>query len=232
MSYSEKDLEIFRKNELKPENTFHFECEMCGRCCRNRREPILITGADLYRVARALDITMMNAMEDNTVGYIGENSHMPVLVLKERMDGSCRLLRKGHCMVHNDKPAVCALYPLGRIYDLRDDSFHYFVNPVTCQPNRKDGKAWMLQEWLDEFKISETEKMTQAWNRLIGGLIAVTQKMNQEQITGRFLDVLLSALYIDYDTSKPYIEQVERHMDMLPDVFKQEFHKTLTFDRE
>lgn len=33
------------------------------------------------------------------------------------------------------------------------------------------------------------------------------------------------------DTNKPYIEQVERHMDMLPDVFKREFHKTLTFDR-
>ena len=27
---------------------------------------------------------------------------------------------------------------------------------------------WTLQEWLDEFKIEETEKMTQAWNRLIG----------------------------------------------------------------
>lgn len=72
MSYSEKDLETFQKNVLKSEDTFHFECEMCGRCCRNRQEPILITGADLYRIARALDITMMKAVEDNTVGYIGE----------------------------------------------------------------------------------------------------------------------------------------------------------------
>ena len=231
MSYSEKDLETFRKNVLKPEDTFHFECEMCGRCCRNRQEPILITGADLYRIARALDITMMKAVEDNTAGYIGETSHMPVLVLKERLDGSCRLLRKGRCMVHQDKPAVCALYPLGRFYDFRDNSFHYFVNPVTCQPNRKDGKIWTLQEWLDEFKIEETEKMTQAWNRLIGGLTMVTHKMSKDKINGRLLDVLLAALYFSYDTNKPYIKQVEQHMAMLPGVFKNEFGKVLKFDQ-
>ena len=119
---------------------------MCGRCYRNRSKPILITGADIYRIARALDVTMMEAIEDNTIGYIGENSHMPVLVLKERLDGNCLLLRKGRCKVHQGKPAVCALYTLGRIYDFQDGSFHYFVNPVTCQSNRKDGKMWTLQE--------------------------------------------------------------------------------------
>lgn len=232
MSFSEKDLETFQKNELRPEDTFHFECKICGNCCRNRSQPILLTGADIYRIACALDITMMNAVEDNTVGYIGETSHIPVLVLKERTDGSCRLLRKGRCSVHQNKPVVCALYPLGRFYDFRDKRFHYFVNHITCQPNRKDGKSWTLQEWLDKFKIEETEKMTQAWNRLIGGLTMVTCEMGCDEIKGRLLEVLLSALYFDYDTDKPYIEQVEQHMVTLIEVFKKEFHKTLKFERE
>lgn len=230
MSFSEKEIEIFRKNELNPEGTFHFECEMCGNCCRKRNEPILLTGADVYRIARALDITMADAVLENTRGYIGDTSHIPVAVLKERMDGSCRLLRKGRCMVHKDKPAVCALYPLGRFYNFQDDSFHYFVNPRTCQPNRKTGKSWTLQEWLDEFHIKETEEMTQAWNRLIGGLTMVTHEMGKDEIKGRILEVLLSALYSDYDTREPYIEQVERHMVALTDIFKREFHKTLKFE--
>ena len=33
MGFSEKELEIWKKNELKPEDTFHFECKMCGNCC-------------------------------------------------------------------------------------------------------------------------------------------------------------------------------------------------------
>lgn len=230
MSFSEKDLETAQKNELKPEDTFHFECKMCGNCCRRRDEPILLTGADIFRIARALGKTTADIIEKNTVGYIGGTSHIPVVVLKERMDGSCSFLRKGRCMVHQDKPAVCAIYPLGRFYNFQDKQFHYFINQRTCQPNREDGKLWTLQKWLDNFKIAETEKMTQAWNRLMGGVTIVTHEMRNDEIKGRLLDVLLLSLYLDYDTSKPYIEQVEQHMSILTDVFKREFHKTLKFE--
>lgn len=230
MAYSEKEFREFQKNELKPEDTFRFECKMCGRCCRNRKEPILITGADTYRIAKALGTTMMDVVSTKTVGYIGDVSHIPVLVLKERLDGSCSLLRKGRCMVHQDKPAVCALFPLGRYSDLRDGSFHYFVNPMSCQYGRADGKVWTLQEWLNEFNICETEKLTSAWNRLIGGITAVTFKMKKEKINGPLLDALLEALYLDYDTSIPYIEQVESHMERLKAFFNQTLHKSINFD--
>lgn len=230
MGFSEKDLETWKKNELKPDDTFHFECKMCGDCCRNRSEPILLTGADIYRVARALDTTMSKVVEENTVGYIGDTSHMPVLVLKERLDGSCRLLRKGRCMVHQDKPAVCALFPLGRFYDGRDQSFHYFLNTRNCQAHHRDGKQWTLQEWLDEFKIRETEEMTRAWDRLITGVSMATYRMAKGEIKGQVLDVLLLALYFGYDTRLPYIEQVEAHMVALKRVFKQDFSKTITFN--
>ena len=64
-----------------------------------------------------------------------------------------------------------------------------------------------------------------------GGLTMVTHKMNRDKINGRLLDVLLAALYFSYNTNKPYIEQVEQHMAMLPGVFKNEFGKVLKFDQ-
>lgn len=64
-----------------------------------------------------------------------------------------------------------------------------------------------------------------------GGLTMVTHKMNRDKINGRLLDVLLAALYFSYDTNKPYIEQVEQHMAMLPGAFKNEFGKVLKFDQ-
>ena len=230
MAFSEKEFREFQKNELKPEDTFRFECKMCGKCCRNRDEPILITGADIYRIAKALGTTMMDVVATKTVGYIGDTSHAPVLVLKERMDGSCSLLRKGRCMVHQDKPAVCALFPLGRYSDLRDGSFHYFINPMSCQYGKTDGKVRTLQEWLDEFNICETETLTAAWNRLVGGITRVTFKMKKEKIEGPLLNALLGALYLDYDTSISYIEQVESHMGRLKVFFKQTLHKNINFD--
>lgn len=230
MSYLGKDFETFQKNELKPKDTFQFECKMCGNCCRRREEPIPITGADIYRIARALGVTTMDIVAKKTVGYIGDTSHIPVLVLKERMDGSCSLLRNGRCMVHQDKPAVCALFPLGRFSDLRDGGFHYFINSGSCQSGESDGKMWTLQEWLDEFNIFETEKLTEAWNRLIGGIMSVTFNMDKEKIKGPLLNALLGALYLDYDTSVSYIEQVESHMERLKVFFKQTLHKNVKFD--
>lgn len=230
MEFSNPNLEVWKINELKPEDTFTFECKMCGDCCRKRSEPILLTGADIYRIARAMNTTMLKVVKDNTTGYIGDTSHAPVFVLKERPDGSCRFLRKGRCMVYQDKPTACTLFPLGRIYDGHDQSFHYFLNTGSCQPYHKDGKQWTLQEWLDKFKIGEMEEMTRAWGRLTTGISTVTCKMDKSEIKGRLLDILLIALYYGYDTKFPYIEQVEAYMAALKEVFKREFNKTISFD--
>jgi len=229
MAFTEEEFENFRKNELHPNDTFTFECAMCGDCCRKRCEPIILTGADIFRIAKTLGTTLRETIKKNMIGYIGDNSHVPVLALDERLDGSCRLLRKGKCMVHQNKPAVCALFPLGRYFDSRNQTFHYFMNERSCQSGRRNGKQWTLNEWLDEFSIRESEPMTLAWHKLLGGLASITFKMDKEQIKGRLLEVLLSALYLSYDLSAPYVEQVEQNMEIAKRIFEHEFHKTIIF---
>lgn len=230
MAFSKKDLDAFMQNELRPGDTFQFQCKMCGNCCRSRNEPILINGADIFRIARALGVTPAEVVAEKTGGYIGDTSHIPVIVLKERLDGSCSLLRNGRCTVQRDKPAVCALYPLGRYYNTSDDSFHYFLNPETCQKDNSAGKSWTLQEWLDEFGIPETEAMTKAWNRLAMGLTMATQKIDKAKIEGKLLTILMAALYLNYDISRPYIPQVERHMVMVKDALEYKFRINVSFD--
>lgn len=230
MSYTGKDLKKIMESVLKPDDTFTFECAMCGNCCRNRREPILLTGADIFRAAKALGKPIQEVMEQNTHGYIGDDSHIPCVVLKERLDGSCRFLRNGKCTIQNDKPVVCALYPLGRLFDPQTGEYHYFLNQQTCQSGQKSGRVWTLQEWLDLFKIEETAQMTAVWYRLLTGLAQETHKMDKGNISGQLLSLLLYVLYLNYDVDKSYIEQVERNMDIAKAEFKRMFHKELRFD--
>lgn len=229
MAYTEKDFERFQRNELRKSDTFCFDCTMCGNCCRRRQEPILITGADIFRMAKALNTPVEDVVLKNTRGYIGDSSHCPVVVLTERLDGSCRLLRKGHCMVHQNKPTACALFPLGRYFDIRDNTYHYFLNDLSCNGGTRSGKEWTLQEWLDEFHIEESEEMSAAWHKLFYGICGVTLKMNKKEIRGMMLDVMLDALYFKYDFSLPYIEQVEAHMGKVQSIFRNEFHKDIKF---
>ena len=229
VSYAQDNIETFLKNELKSRgDTFRFDCKMCGKCCRKRREPILINGADAFRMARALGESVQRVVVENTIHYLGENSHVPVIVLKERMDGSCRMLRNGKCMVQQDKPAVCALYPLGRYQDLRDGSVHYFLNPGTCAGYDAD-REWTLQEWLDRFKLEENGQMTLAWNGLFSGICSVTCKMAEEDISEEMRAAMAFALYIHYDTERSFVEQVEENKTLIQAVFRDRFHITLDF---
>lgn len=219
MTHDEELYQQYLANELKDDDTFQFECSMCGSCCRQRAEPVIINGPDLFRIAKALQLSPAEAAQEYTTWNIGGSSHLPVLTLRERLDGSCRLLRKGRCTVHQNKPAVCALFPLGRIYDPVKDRFQYFKNNFCNRAKRGSAaKTWTLEEWLDEFGLRETEEDTRIWSRLTGGLAMVTAQMDETKIDGFLLHLLFGVCYFLYDTTKPYPPQVEANMDMLKEV--------------
>lgn len=230
MAITEREFDTYMKSELKPGDTFQFECEMCGECCRKREEPIIITGVDVFRIAKALKIETGDVLAKYTLCHIGYDSHLPVIVLKERLDGSCSFLRKGKCSIQQNKPAVCALYPLGRFYDGQNRTFHYFVNPYTCQSSHKTGKDWTLEEWMELFDLKESEEMTAEWNRMMFGLAVETRKIKKEVVRNKMLDVLLIALYLGYDTNYPFVDQVRLHMEKIKKIFASEFHRKIKFD--
>lgn len=230
MSYwKEEQLEKIINNTLKPTDTFKFSCKMCGRCCRNRSEPILMTGLDVFRIAQALQMEPVNVLEKYMTGYVGDDSHVPIFILKERYDGSCSLLRQGKCTVQDKKPVVCAIYPLGRYYSAEDKQIHYFKQEHDCSDGSKDGQEWTLQEWLDNFGLSELGNMSNAWNKMLMGVSTVTSKIDKAKIPPVLIQAMAHAMYGAYDINKKYEDQVEDKMTLLKEAFWQVIHKELKF---
>lgn len=230
MSYwKEEQLEKIINNTLKPTDTFKFSCKMCGCCCRNRSEPILMTGLDVFRIAQALQVEPGNVLEKYMTGYVGDDSHVPIFILKERYDGSCSLLRQGKCTVQDKKPVVCAIYPLGRYYSAEDKQIHYFKQEHDCSDGSKDGQEWTLQEWLDNFGLSELGNMSNAWNKMLMGVSTVTSKIDKAKIPPVLIQAMAYAMYGAYDINKKYEDQVEDNMMLLKEAFWQVIHKELKF---
>lgn len=230
MPYDEEYLKMIFENELKPEDTFKFTCKMCGSCCSHRSEPILVSGMDLFRIGQALQMEMVDVLETYTYGYIGQDSHAPVLVLKEQTDGSCGLLNNGKCMVHNNKPVVCAIYPLGRYTSVDNSTIHYFNQENACSLGKQQGKEWTLKEWLDHFRIAELDIMSSAWFRMLSGVVQVTCRMDREQIDPTMCLILLNYMYLSYDINKRYEDEVEINIEKLKKLFKEYYNIDLRFD--
>lgn len=210
--YSEKDretekyLESFLEHKVDLEDTFEFGCKQCGNCCRNRDEPIMIMGYDLYNIAKALNLSPVDALGKYTKGILGEDSKLPIAILKERLDGSCSLLRKGKCTIQEDKPITCRIYPLGRFFDGKQ--FIYIKQDNECKGEKKEIK---VKDWLVDFHIFEMDEPCLMWTQMVMTLAKYMQKLlkknNPEKIKD-FQDTFLYAMYLRFDMEKSLMDNL------------------------
>jgi hypothetical protein len=221
MKYNEEDIQRFMESFMKEDDTFKFECKMCGDCCRSREESIMLTGYDIFKVSKALDLEPVKFINKYTEWYIGSSSNLPVVILKERQDGSCPLLRKGKCMVQEDKPIVCAIYPLGRMFIAgEEEDFGYFQQPFSC--GFKNGKEHTLKEWLDKFKVYDWDEASILWAKTIARCAMAMQDTHQDTpLFAGILSVLLNVFYIAYDIEKDYLEQFKSNIQKMETIFKE-----------
>lgn len=146
--------------EIGLDDIFVFHCTQCGKCCIHR-EDILLSPKDLFHIAKKLKITPEVALAQYCETYLGRNSHIPVVRLKPQ--GSvkrCPLLKNQKCLVHDVKPAVCAMFPIGRYLALPSDgifpenpeelSVGYVFNDPECGDR---SETHTVREWFHKFNM-------------------------------------------------------------------------------
>lgn len=217
--YQKEMAKNIEQNTLGPNDTFRFTCKECGACCRNRTTPIMLTGLDIYRMAKGLSIDPYEVLARFTSGYVGDVSHAPVVILRERLDCSCSLLRKGKCTVHSCKPIACAAYPIGRYVNLATKESGYIRQSGGCK-GAVDGRVWTLDEWLDTWGLKELDAPSLSWNLMAGMVAEVMHPIKLEHIGRDVIWALYQHMYGDYDTDREFIPQVERNTEALRQFFK------------
>jgi Fe-S-cluster containining protein len=135
MNDRQKMIEELMKHPIGKDQEFHFHCDQCGECCKNRVD-ILLSPFDLCRMAKALNKPLPEVLQEYGNLYLGNTSKMPLVSLKMREDnGKCPfLMDDNRCKIHSNKPTVCALYPLGRgaSREGKKAKIFYILQPTTC----------------------------------------------------------------------------------------------------
>lgn len=217
-------MEDLMKHELRDGDTFAFECRMCGKCCRGRDDdPIVLTGADVFRAARLLKISTAEFINRYCRIHLGPQSHCPVVTLRAKSHmGACPLLKDGKCSIQSDKPAVCAIFPLGRWYDPKEEKWHYFTQGETCEGCRAS-KRWTAKEWTGNFNMEEANRYAAAFDRLVSEIAPFMRNTPLEKISSERADIMAALLYAGfrYDEGAPsYEEQIEERIGRFREIAK------------
>ena len=219
--------ELLSLPKLGKEDTFAFGCNRCGSCCRER-EDILLTPLDLFKIAKYLNKSIGDILSDYCETYEGKDSKIPIVRIRPReYRRTCPFAKKDGCLIHPVKPAVCALFPLGRMTDARTNEFTYFLQPVSCG-NKKQTQT--VRQWLDGFSMLEEERFTVMWHQKVGELSGILRKVysNISFIHDAIYSALSVLLYLQYDLGADFMQQfMDNCAEALRIVeqLKQEFHQ-------
>ena len=213
-------IDNYDRMKIGLDDTFSFGCKMCGHCCINR-EDILLPPYDLYRMAKALGISVEQTVKQYCEIYIGGDSRFPIIRLKPvGKNRRCPLLKDNRCRVHQAKPTVCALYPIGRAVKLSKGELpesentraEYILQDVDCGIRKE---THTVREWLQSFGIPADDKAFQLWQSTLIRACTVFRKA-EHQVKD---SVMLSAwnatvhiLYINYDMDTAFLPQLKKNI--------------------
>lgn len=219
-------IEELETNLLDLDFEFRFKCRRCGKCCIHQ-DMIIFNARDIFNIAKKKGMTMQQVVEAYTEVYIGRNSRIPIIhLLSNGPKGACQLLENGRCSVHDCKPTVCALFPLGRVALNSKDGqplkegetpeVKYILNDHSCGSAKKVNT---VRSWLAKFGIPEQDEFYLLWNKVLMSLTPAVMKLEEEKVSEPALEMLWGAiyetLYLHYDTSQEFMPQFQAVADKL-----------------
>ena len=218
----EEIMNAIEHNKLTADDPFRFRCTQCGKCCINR-EDILLTPLDLFRIANELKLSLKEFIGQYCELYIGPDSHFPIIRLKPR--GSikrCPLLKNRRCSVHKAKPAMCAMFPIGRVIAFPEDETsseapvieYFYMNPG-CGDNTR---TQTLREWFDSFGIPLDDDFFIVWatfQKNFVMLIRETERLLGESAMRQIWSPIFGILYLCYDLEKEFLPQFRENAEKL-----------------
>lgn len=229
--------EMFRELEsmtIGLDDTFKFHCDQCGKCCTHR-EDIILSPMDIFKMAKELKISTVDFYHEYCVFNIGEHTRMPIVRLaSEGKDTHCVMLKNHRCSVHKVKPAVCAMFPLGRYMSFEKDDYNaesidtskvkYLLQPLECGD---ESETHTVREWLNGFDINLEDEAFVQWQKAISRFSSKFKELEKKQDMLTMMEiwfVVRVSLYLQYDTSKDFLPQfdcnVENLLKLLDDIPK------------
>lgn len=187
------------------------DCKGCSACCHGMESSIVLDPLDVHRLMSHFQTRFEVLLEDKIELNIVDGVILPNLKMNTQAEGEpCVFLdAEGRCSIHEDRPGICRIFPLGRVYE--DNSFSYILQIHECQKeNRSKVK---VSKWIDTPDLKKNQQFITDWHYFLKAAQARLAAGGEEELIKRIAMQILQYFYIEpYHTDCDFYEQFDKRL--------------------
>lgn len=136
------------------------DCAGCHACCEGMGESIVLDPYDVWRLSGGLGMNFAELTAGPLQLHMTDGLILPVIAMMGEKERCAFLDEKGRCGIHEYRPGLCRVFPLGRIYE--DGKIRYFLQTGACA---KSGRTKIkVGRWLDTPEYGKNEAFLLEWH--------------------------------------------------------------------
>ena len=187
------------------------DCKGCSACCHGMGSSIVLDPLDVHRLMSHFQTRFEVLLEDKIELNIVDGVILPNLKMNMQAEGEpCVFLdAEGRCSIHEDRPGICRIFPLGRVYE--NNSFSYILQIHECQKeNRSKVK---VSKWIDTPDLKKNQQFITDWHYFLKAAQARLAAGGEEELIKRIAMQILQYFYIEpYHTDCDFYEQFDKRL--------------------
>lgn len=187
------------------------DCKGCSACCHGMGSSIVLDPLDVHRLMSHFQTRFEVLLEDKIELNIVDGVILPNLKMNTQAEGEpCVFLdAEGRCSIHEDRPGICRIFPLGRVYE--DNSFSYILQIHECQKeNRSKVK---VSKWIDTPDLKKNQQFITDWHYFLKAVQASLAASGEEELIKRIAMQILQYFYIEpYHADSDFYEQFDKRL--------------------
>ncbi len=185
-------------------------CKGCSDCCHGMGNSVILDPLDFYRISSRLGLRFEALLGDKLELNIVDGVILPNLRMADNEDEACAFLdAEGRCSIHSDRPGICRIFPLGRVYE--EGSFSYILQTHECKKANKSKVK--VGKWIDTPDIKRNQSFIQDWHDFLKDVQAELLMRGEDTYIKKITMQILQCFYVE-----PYMQDAD---------FYQQFYKRL-----
>ena len=155
------------------------DCEGCSECCRGMGSSIILDPMDVWRLQKGIKKGFQALLEEGMIELnMADGMILPNLKMDAEREACPFLDGQGRCSVHDCRPGLCRLFPLGRYYE--ENGFRYFIQIHECR--KQDRGKIKIKKWLGIPNLKAYENYILEWHGFLNQCEDALETLSEENV--------------------------------------------------